>query len=208
MGESTLWTKIAAIGQVAAAIATFVAVWVSLWLAHTERRAHVKVRAGLRLLFAGDGSPFEDAIVIQITNCGLRPVRVASVGWRTGWLRRGPKWLAFQHAMQKFDLPISTMSTPTPPFDLGPGQEVTLNISPEPFKKEGEIRDTFFKRRVPWRRNPPATKICVVVFIVAAKAIVVRVEPTLEKFLATGEIANGADKANKAADNKIHETTT
>ncbi len=202
MDETLFWTKIGAIGQIAAAVATLAAVCVSLWLAHSERRAYVKVRAGLRLLVAGDGSPFEDTLSIQITNHGMRPVRISSVGWRTGWLRGGPKWLAFQHAIQKFDLPPSMITTATPPFDLGPGQEVSLYASPDPFKKGGELRDTFFCRRFPWARKASGTKICVVVFIVASKAVVTRVEGNLEKFLATGIIATGADKANKAVATK------
>lgn len=195
-----LWAKVGAIGQVAAAVATFAAVCVSLWLAHSERRANIKVRAGLRFQFAGDGSPFEDVISIQITNYGLRPVRISSVGWRTGWLRYGPKWLAFQHAIQQFDRPVSAMSSPTLPFDLGPGQEMTLYIPPEPFKKDGETRIAFFNRRIPLRKGPSPTKVCVVVFAVASKAVVTRVERGLEKFLATGVIENGAEKANAAAD--------
>ena len=203
MNDSAFWTMVGAIGQVAAAIATFAAVCVSLWLAHSERRVHIRVRAGLRLLFAGDGSPFEDVIAVHVTNHGLRPVRISSVGWRTGWLKRGPKWLAFQNAVQKFDVPISAISSPRPPCDLGPGQEVTFYVSPDPFKRGGEIRDTFFSRHVPWRVKSFPTKICVVVFLVAAKAKVMRVERGLEAFLATGVIVNGADKANKAAESKV-----
>jgi hypothetical protein len=201
--ETLFWTKVTALGQIAGAVATFVAVLVALWIARTERRASIKVSAGLRLTFAGDGSPFEDKILIRITNHGLRPVRVSAVGWRTGWVKFGPKWLKFQHAVQKFDHPVSLMTSPTPPpFDLGPGQEVSLLLSPDPFKKPGELRDTFFNRRLPLRRKVSPTKICVVVSMVAAKASVTRVEKGLEKFLATGVIADGADKANKAANRK------
>ena len=95
MDESILWEKVAAIGQVAGAVATFAAVVVSLWIARSERRAHIKARAGLRLIAYGDGSPFEDAISILITNHGMWPVHVSSVGWKTGWLGVGPEWLKF-----------------------------------------------------------------------------------------------------------------
>lgn len=127
---------------------------------------------------------------------------LSSVGWRTGWWRFGPKWLKFQWAVQTFDRPVSLMgASPTPPLDLGPGQNVTLYLSPSWFKA-GELRDKFFNRRLPFRRKNSPTKICVVVSMVAAKASVTRVERGLEKFLATGAIADGADKANKAADAK------
>jgi hypothetical protein len=200
--ETLFWTKVAAIGQVAGAVATFAAVGVALWIARSERRTYIKVSACMRLCFVGDGSPFEDMISILITNHGQRLVRISSVGWRTGWMRYGPKWLKFQYAFQKFDHPVSLMSSPVPPLDLGPGQEVSLHLSPDSFKKGGELRDTFFNRRFPFRRKVSPTKVCVVVSIVAAKAVVTRVERGLEKFLATGVIANGADKAYKAAASK------
>ncbi len=196
MDQTLVWTKVAAIGQVAGAIATFAAVWVSLWLARSERRPHIKAQAGLRLLFDGYGSPFEDTISIRITNHGLRPVRISSLGWRTGWLGRGPKWLAFQHAVQTCNSPMAGQA---PPFDLGPGQDASLNLPTEPFKKVGEMRDTFFNRKLPWKAKPSPTKICVVVSIVASKAVVTRVERNLETFLATGIIAAGAAEANKKA---------
>ncbi len=203
MDESLWWTKVAALGQVAGAIATLAAVLVSLWLAQSERRAYIKVRAGLRITFAGDGSPFEHVISILITNHGLRPVRVSTVGWRTGWSQFGPKWIKFQYAMQKFDRPVSMIASPSPPFDLAPGQEVSLYLAPETFKERPQLRDEFFNRRLPFRRHVTPTKICVEVHLVAAKKAVTQVEKGLEVFLATGIIANGAEKANKAADQQV-----
>ncbi|MES2291793.1 MAG: hypothetical protein V4527_00660 [Pseudomonadota bacterium] len=196
MNDAMYWTKVGAIGQVAAAIATFAAVCVSLWLARSERRANVKAGAGLRLLIPGDSSPFEDRIAIHITNFGMRAVRISNLGWRTGWLKHGPKWLKFQHAVQTFNNPV--ISNPRLPFDLGPGLDVTFYVSPDAFKKTDEVRDTFFCRKLPWEANPSRTKVCLMVFIIAAKAVVTRVEPDLESFLATGVIANGADKLHKA----------
>jgi hypothetical protein len=202
MDQPLFWTKIGAIGEVAGAVATFAAVCVSLWLARSEQRPHIKVQAGLRLLFAGDGSPFTDVISIRVTNFGLRPVRISSVGWRTGWMKRGPKWLTYQHAVQKFDFPVPMVSSQTLPCDLGAGQEVLFYISPEPFKKADDTSRTFFSRRLPWRHKSTPTKICVAVFMVASRTLMTRVEPNLEKFLATGVITGGAEKANKAASAK------
>jgi hypothetical protein len=201
MDESLFWAQVAAIGQVAGAAATFAAVLVSLWIAHSERRAHIKARCGLRLSVIGDGSPFEDVIQMVITNYGLRAVRVSSIGWRTGWIAFGPKWLKFQHAMQKFDHPISAMSlTVIPPFDLAPGQEVSMTLLPEPFTKATELRKEFFNREMPITKKLIATKVCLMVSLVAAKAVTTRVEKNLEHFLASGEIRGGAAKANAAAD--------
>jgi len=202
MEESILWAKVGAIGQVAGAFATFLAVCVSLWLARSERRVNVKARAGLSVLVAGDGSPFEDIISIQIANHGFQPIRVSSIGWRTGWWRYWPKWLKFQYAIQKLDLPVSGMSGPRPPFDLGPRQEVSIHIPPDPFKNEGDLRDDFFNRHFPWKRECSPTKICIVVYVVASKAVITRVERDLEDFLASGKITGGAQKLNDAAEAK------
>jgi hypothetical protein len=95
---------------------------------------------------------------------------------------------------------LSPLGSQTPPFELGPGQEASVQLTPAPFKKDGELSTTFFNRKRPWRAEPSATKICVVVFISASKPVVARVEPDLETFPATGIIAGGADKANKKAD--------
>lgn len=194
MEESLFWTKMAAIGQAAGAVATFAAVVVSLWIAHSERRAHVRVTAGLRVLMS---RPAQDVISILVTNHGLRPVRVSAIVWRTGWLRYGPKWLTFQQAVQTFDAPISQMSSVQPPFDLGPGQDANLHLPTAPFTEHPDLRLDFFNRRLPFRRKPTPTKICVEVHLVAAKKSVARVEKSLAKFLATGVIANGAARVNE-----------
>jgi len=80
-------------------------------------------------------------------------------------------------------------------------------LTPDPFKKPSELRDSFFNRKLPLRREISPTKICVLVSMVAAKASVTRVERGLEKFLATGAIAGGADKANKASGSRLKSST-
>lgn len=195
MDETVFWTKMAALGQMAGAVATFAAVLVSLWIAQSERRAHVRVVAGLRVVMS---TPAVDVISVLITNHGLRPVRVSAVGWRTGWLRYGPRWLSFQHAVQTFDHPISMMSAVQPPFDLGPGQDANLHIPVTPFQEHADLREDFFNRGLPFRKEPTRTQICVEVHLVAAKKTVARVEKGLAKFLANGVIVGGAARINAA----------
>ena len=118
-------------------------------------------------------------------------------------MSRGPKWLKFQYAMQNFETPISTLtSVVTPPFDLGSGEEVFIQLPPDLFRRDGKMREEFFCRHFPWRDNPSRTKVCATVFLVAAKNSVTRIEGGLEEFLASGVIANGADKANAAANSQ------
>ncbi len=67
-----LWSQVAAIGQVGSAIATTVAIIVTLWIVTSERSIRLELSAGLKLLIAGDGSPAVDVISIHIVNRGLR----------------------------------------------------------------------------------------------------------------------------------------
>lgn len=73
-----------AVGTWLAGIATFAAVLVSLHLSRRAERVRIKATAGLRQVFAGDGSPAEDHVQISVVNHGDRTVTVNSVGWRIG----------------------------------------------------------------------------------------------------------------------------
>ncbi len=189
------WTAFAAIGQAVGAIATASAVIVSLWIALSERKAKIKVQAGLRLIIAGDGSPATDTISISVTNEGMRRVRVSSIGWRTGWFRFGPSWLKQQFAFQN---PTDIVGSSNPPFDLDPGQEKTilLNVTAFANANADRMRIQFFNRKFPFRDNPVPAKVDVVVSLVAAKAVFARVERGLEWYLAKGKFMKGTGAAN------------
>lgn len=72
------------VGTWLAGIATFAAVLVSLHLSRRSERVRIKATAGLRLVFAGDGSPAEEHVQISLVNHGDRTVTVNSVGWKIG----------------------------------------------------------------------------------------------------------------------------
>lgn len=198
MNEQINWEMVAALGQLGGAVATFLAVVVALWVAYAERRVRLKVRAMLQVLTPGDGSGFEDVITISITNYGHRSVHIAQVGWRTGWSRRGPDWLKFQHAISLFNHPVSAMGQ-KPPFELEPGRAATLFLAPEAINRNREHRETFFGRRYPFRKKVLPTKVCVIVSVTANRDHYARADRGLENFLATGVIERGAAQANEAA---------
>lgn len=142
------WTIVAAVGQVAGALATAAAVITSLWVVLSERRPKLRVTAGLRLIIPGDGAPASDAIGVTVANVGMRRVRCACVGWRTSRLRWGPRWLRRQHALQNADyLPGSA----TLPFDLDLGDEKTLILAVESYRDavDAAKRAAFFLRTPP-----------------------------------------------------------
>ena len=83
------WTKVAAISQAVAALGTFIAVGVSLWLATYGRRPKLKLTVGERLIFGG-GEDTGRLLMFSVVNASERPVFIRGIGWRTGWLRWGP----------------------------------------------------------------------------------------------------------------------
>jgi hypothetical protein len=93
------WTKIAAISQAAAAIATFLAVVASLYIAFRSRRPILRLKVGERVLIGGklDGAEF---LMFEVANGGERPVYINGIGWRTGWFKWGPKCVRSKAAVQ------------------------------------------------------------------------------------------------------------
>ena len=185
------WTAFGAIGQAVGAVATAAAVIVSLWVTLSDRTAKLDVSCGLRLTFAGDGTPAREIIAVKVANAGYRSVRISSIGWRTGWSARKfvPEWLRMQAAVQMF-----AADSPRPSYDLAPGLSVVFFIDvPEYQNPERRDRDVeFFCRKKPWRDAPTATRILCFVAPSVGKTHYVHVEPTLSAFFETGEWAKGA----------------
>lgn len=73
-----------AVGTWLAGIATFFAVVVSLYLARKADAVKIKANVGVRLVFAGDGTPAEEHVGFGVANLGGRPVNVVSIGWSIG----------------------------------------------------------------------------------------------------------------------------
>lgn len=191
------WTIVAAIGQAAGSIATAAAVIVSLWIALSERRIKLRVKCYIGVIAPGDGSGYIDVVSINITNESYRRASIINLGWRTGWtnLRWAPHWLKYQFAIQ-----MPSAGSPRPPLDLEPGQTTTVWILADDFRKATLHNGAdFFLRKPPWRRRQVPTKIECVVSPTVDKEVKVRVDSSLERFLATGEIDNGARHMNEKA---------
>ena len=89
--EIQVWV---AIGTWLAAIATFSAVVVALYLAKQGERIKLKCHVGLREQIYGDGTPAIKCLCFDVTNLSERPVTINSVGWVIG--RRKSKRYAMQ----------------------------------------------------------------------------------------------------------------
>lgn len=108
-----------AVGTWLAGLATFAAVVVSLRLARKADRVHVEASAGIRLVFAGDGTTAEEHAGITAVNRGERPVIINSVGWRVG---RGK---GARHCIQ----PVSGQYTHQYPKQLAHGEQAAFLVS-------------------------------------------------------------------------------
>lgn len=201
--ELLLWTKIAAIGQVAGALATALAVAVSLWVVLSERQTRVKVAAGLRLIVApGRPDLAEEVINITVVNAGLRPVSINSIGWRSGWVRHlGPKWARYEFAVQTSGL---RMDSHDPPYILEPGQQKAMLVSLKPFhgnEASSQRTKSLFAKTLPFL-GPVSANICCAAHIVGARSRYFSVERSLAEYLATGKTTGILEKYQAAADKK------
>lgn len=148
------WTKLAAIGQVAGAIATFAAVWVALYLAQSERSFRLRVTAKFQRIVSVGGSI--RVMSIQVENVGLRTAVINGFGWTTGYantLRILPKAFRLRSAFQLPDYEWSV--NPPFPWKLEPGQSRSTHIKRENFIEafSKPAKNDLF-RRFPWQRAP------------------------------------------------------
>jgi hypothetical protein len=144
--QTLVWTKWAAIGQLAGALATAAAVFISLWIVLSERRQKVRLTVGSRTIF-GPGDQRRDVVIMSVTNQGFRAANIRSFGWRTGWVAKGPAWARYRTAIQSADVVPESRN---PPFMLEPGETASMMI-----RREGMILpnpawdDILELRRVP-----------------------------------------------------------
>lgn len=184
--EELYWVKVSALGQVAGAVATFLAVAASLYIALHARKPRLRLVVGERMLVGGVEHGME-LLCFSIANQGERPVHINGIGWRTGWLRWGPKFLKRQNGIQMtggvgFGL--------VPPYEIQPGASVAsyaLMTNVLDNAKERKT-DPFFTRDWPWlgRRK---TAVWGYAYTADGHTVHVRAEKDLVEALTTAERA-------------------
>jgi len=180
------WTAFGALAQAAAALATFFAVAVALWVALSERALRAEARAAVMVLFAGDGSPGIYMAGVSVTNVGVRPFHVSSVGWRTGWLSRGPEALRYRYALQNTSVMLNERP---PPHIIEPGRSEGFYTRIADMKQNfgSDSWRELFERK---HRVLGAAPIKALVNITGRKPLVVKVSDDLAHFLRTNEHAS------------------
>lgn len=176
MSEEIFWAKWAAIGQIAGAIATFLAVIVSLYIARSGRRPRLKLKVGERMVIGGDEHGLK-LLMFSVANMGERPVHIRGIGWSTGWLRWGPAWIKSKAAIQ---LTGSIGFGTSPPYELQPGAEISSYALMENFTASiaEKADDPLFSRDYPFfgRR---ATRVKAYAYTADGHTIRVKPEPAL-----------------------------
>jgi hypothetical protein len=178
------WTAFGAIAQAIGALATFAAVTVSLWVVISDRSIRARGSAGIRVSFVGDGSPGTYMVGIEVVNIGTRSFHVNSVGWRTGWLRRGPKVLAFQYAIQNTSVMLNQRPGPT---IVEPGRDEGFYTFIADMKNSNTDKDSFFDRPLKLLGHAP---IRAMINITGRKPHYIKVSDDLAEFLRTKAHAN------------------
>lgn len=110
-----------------AAIGSFAAAAVALFIANRSAKPTATLSVGHRILIGpGSTKPYPEFAVFRIVNTGDRPIRIIQIGWRTGLFRK-------RFAVQMYE----PMQSSTLPVDLTHGQEanwyVPLSAREEPW---------------------------------------------------------------------------
>lgn len=182
---SLYWTKVAAIGQVAGACATFLAVLTSLYIAFLSRKPRLQLTVGKRIIL-GEGIDYPPALMFEVANQSDRPVQIRTLGWRTGWSRWAIKPLKSMAAVQMTGgaLPWGA----DPPYELQPGMAISSYATMENVIHHARQRTDkpLFTRDWPvfGRR---ATRIRVFAHTADGFTIVVKPESDLAKALVEAE---------------------
>lgn len=190
------WTQVGAIGQVAGAFTTAIAVTVSLWIVLSERAVRLSCNVGLRIIVGSPG-PSYDVLSFDITNTGQRSVRISSTGWRTGWQlpllsRFGWSWAGYQYAIQ---ITSTDIGSPQLPLDLAPGHRISIFTDAARIKEQNEAkRIDFFCRKLPISGRIVSAPIYGCIDVPGQKTRYVKVESKLRNLCATGHYDNSVSK--------------
>jgi hypothetical protein len=121
------WDLINGFANWFAAIGSFAAAAVALYIANRAAKPSARVNVGHRIIIGGGVTkPYPEYVVFKIVNTGDRPIQISQIGWKTGLTRK-------RHAIQLYE---PTQSSPLP-VALSHGQEaswmVPLSAREEPW---------------------------------------------------------------------------
>jgi hypothetical protein len=113
------WDMINGFANWFAAVGSFAAAAVALYIANRSAKPTAKLSVGHRILVGpGSTKPYPEFAVFRIVNTGDRPIRVVQIGWRSGLFKK-------RFAVQMYD----QLQSSKLPLDLAHGQEGSWYVS-------------------------------------------------------------------------------
>lgn len=167
------------------AAATLLAVLASLLIAFRTRKPRLRLRVYVSRMFGAGANPEHGFLTFSVVNAGERPVYLRGLGWRTGWLRRGPKFLRRLSAVQIMGAPMGL----EPPFEIDAGQEVSSYAPLDQmiaFARERHT-DPLFTRDLPFGLGRRAIRVQAYAYTADGHEVRVRPEKSLLDRLAEAE---------------------
>lgn len=126
------WTKVGAIGQVAGAAATFLAVLAALSIATSERRFRLRVTAKMMAIHTVAGAT--PTVSVEVENIGNRTTRITGLYWATGYrnlFRFLPRFLRLKSGFQMID--YEWFINDNFPWTLQPGESKSTHFRRQAF---------------------------------------------------------------------------
>ncbi len=108
-----------AVGTWVAGFGTLTAVIVALYLARRSERVRANCNVGIMVTYAGDGTPAEEHLGFTVTNLGMQPLTINSIGWRIG------KGKSARYCIQ----PVRGQNTANYPKVLAHGEQAAFLVS-------------------------------------------------------------------------------
>jgi hypothetical protein len=117
--DKAQWELLNSFANWFAAIGSFAAAGVALYLANRSAKPRAQVNVGYRVMVTpGEKGPYPEYVMFRIVNTGDRPIRITQIGWKTGLFRK-------RFAIQTFEpLPISSNL----PIEITHGQDASWFI--------------------------------------------------------------------------------
>jgi hypothetical protein len=101
------WDLINGFASWFAALGSFAAAFVALYIANRATKPSARVNVGHRIIFStGDPKPYPEYVVFRIVNTGDRPIQVSQIGWRAGLIKKRYAVQLYESA-QSSRLPVS-----------------------------------------------------------------------------------------------------
>lgn len=138
--QTLFWSKLASIGQIAGAIATFMAVIVSLYFSNKDNTEEISIECGIY------DNEIGKVIGVKFSNTGNQTAYLSEYSWRTGYAKFPLFFLKYSYA----NVDLRTTWQPNQGGNrLDPGDEKILLLKYEAWLENHLKSGLFRARKIP-----------------------------------------------------------